>query len=136
MSMQEARNLMLKAKMVMKERIYHDPYQKYQYGGDDNHDKFENVKEVARGESSSSIVSMEKVSNKNPMDGSNKVSYSKSLLDPSLVRRNIILSIREMGEIEVYHVRQRNVSVKKIHFYSKQASPGGPDPEHHSKSRQ
>ncbi|KAF2294436.1 hypothetical protein GH714_011340 [Hevea brasiliensis] len=72
MSMQEARNLVLKAEMVMKERIYHDLYQKYQYGGDDNHGEFEKVKEVAQGKSSSSIVSMEKVSNKNPMGGSNK----------------------------------------------------------------
>ncbi|KAF2316571.1 hypothetical protein GH714_041912 [Hevea brasiliensis] len=72
MSMQEARNLVLKADMVMKERIYHDLYQKYQYGGDDNHGEFEKVKKVAQGKSSSSIVSMEKVSNKNPMGGSNK----------------------------------------------------------------
>ncbi|KAF2299880.1 hypothetical protein GH714_005518 [Hevea brasiliensis] len=45
-SMKEARNLALKAEVVMKERIYHDPYQKY--GGDDNNGDFEKVKEVAQ----------------------------------------------------------------------------------------
>ncbi|KAF2299881.1 hypothetical protein GH714_005526 [Hevea brasiliensis] len=60
MSMKEARNLALKAEVVMKERIYHDPYQKY--GGDDNNGDFEKVKEVAQSESSSSIASMERVS--------------------------------------------------------------------------
>ncbi len=72
MSMQEARNLALKAEMVMKERIYHDPYQKYQYDRDNNHGEFEKVKEVAQGKPSSSIVSMEKVSNKNSIGGNNK----------------------------------------------------------------
>ncbi|KAF2297202.1 hypothetical protein GH714_019352 [Hevea brasiliensis] len=70
MSMQKQKNLALKAEMVMKERIYHDPHQKY--GGDDNHGKFEKVKEVAQGESSLSIINMKKVSNKNPMAESNK----------------------------------------------------------------
>ncbi|KAF2299952.1 hypothetical protein GH714_006394 [Hevea brasiliensis] len=70
MSMKEARNLSLKAKVVMKERICHDPYQKY--GGDDNNDDFEKVKEVAQSESSSSIATLERVSNKNPVGGSNK----------------------------------------------------------------
>ncbi|KAF2283078.1 hypothetical protein GH714_043822 [Hevea brasiliensis] len=48
-SVQEARNLALKAEVVIKERIYHDPYQKYQYGGDDKHGEFEKIKEVAQG---------------------------------------------------------------------------------------
>ncbi|KAJ9168746.1 hypothetical protein P3X46_020238 [Hevea brasiliensis] len=61
------------------------------------------------------------------------VSCSESrLLDPSLLRRNVIRSIREMGESEVYNVRQGNESMKKAHFDSKRASPGGPDPQHHS----
>ncbi|KAJ9136065.1 hypothetical protein P3X46_033179 [Hevea brasiliensis] len=64
------------------------------------------------------------------------VSYSESrLLDPSLVRRNLILSIRKMGESEVYNVGQGNEGTKKIHFNSKRASPGGPDPQHHSKNQ-
>ncbi|OAY24907.1 hypothetical protein MANES_17G053300v8 [Manihot esculenta] len=64
------------------------------------------------------------------------VSYSESrLLHPSLVRRNLIRSIRELGENGVYNVRQGNGSMKKIHVSSKRASPGGPDPQHHSKNQ-
>ncbi|OAY26289.1 hypothetical protein MANES_16G035800v8 [Manihot esculenta] len=64
------------------------------------------------------------------------ISYSESrLLDPSLVRRNLIRSIQEMGEKEVYNVRQGNESMNKFHFHSKRVSPGGPDPHHHFKNQ-
>ncbi|KDP21063.1 hypothetical protein JCGZ_21534 [Jatropha curcas] len=56
-------------------------------------------------------------------------------LDQSLARRNLIRSIRAMGETEVYNVRQGNENMNKGHFDSKRVSPGGPDPQHHSKNQ-
>ncbi|EEF39838.1 conserved hypothetical protein [Ricinus communis] len=53
-------------------------------------------------------------------------------LDPSLMRRNLIRSIRAMGETEVYSVRQGKERISKGQLGSKRASPGGPDPHHHS----
>ncbi|KAG5247039.1 CLAVATA3/ESR (CLE)-RELATED PROTEIN 3 [Salix viminalis] len=41
--------------------------------------------------------------------------------DPSVVRRNLIRTIRALGESEAFSVQ----------FASKRVSPGGPDAQHH-----
>jgi hypothetical protein len=52
-------------------------------------------------------------------------------LDPSAVRRNLIRTIRALGETETYNVKQGNEGMIGGRFSSKRVSPGGPDAQHH-----
>jgi len=52
-------------------------------------------------------------------------------LDPSAVRRNLIRTIRALGETETYNVKQGNEGMISRRFSSKRVSPGGPDAQHH-----
>ncbi|CAK7350452.1 unnamed protein product [Dovyalis caffra] len=53
------------------------------------------------------------------------------LLDPSVVRRNLIRTIRALGESEVYNVEQGNESMISGQRENKRVIPGGPDGQHH-----
>ncbi|KAJ6769932.1 CLAVATA3/ESR (CLE)-RELATED PROTEIN 3 [Salix purpurea] len=52
-------------------------------------------------------------------------------LDPSLVRRNLIRTIRALGETEPYNVKLEDEGMIGGQLSSKRVSPGGPDAHHH-----